>query len=259
MFYISLPFFYENYIFNNFFKNYIQSNKDKLIANFSIEYVYGAFPWSYWAGGTNPHTNKAVLVPEMEYVLNHIKSPLRLDCSNCFLNQNDFYDTHMNACLDIIKNTGAAIEISSIDLLKYIQEHDQYAKFIISNYSEIYNDYNEDIINCFITQPEIELLTLNNNNYKMSVINDLNKIEIIIGGCSTCSHEQQLVCWTKEHNYIYDYSGMSSLYKCSKIPINIDYYAQIKSYLPHIKHFKIMPHCDYLDLLTYISYEVTKK
>jgi hypothetical protein len=74
---------------------------------------------------------------------------------------------------------------------------------------------------------------------------------MIVGGCSNCSNEQQLLCWAKEQNNIYMYSGISTIYNCTKMQKNINYYNLIKSYLPHIKHFKIMPHYNYLDLTTF--------
>ena len=94
MFYISLPYFYENFKFNQFFKNYVEnsikSKSDKLVAKFNIEYAYGSFPWSYWNGGINNHQGAAVLVRDMQSITTQTLIPLRIDASTIYLKDTDF-------------------------------------------------------------------------------------------------------------------------------------------------------------------------
>ncbi|MGN1342696.1 MAG: hypothetical protein ACI4VL_05750 [Bacilli bacterium] len=71
----------------------------------------------------------------MEMVFNTSENAIRIDWSNCFLNEEDFYDIHENATLKLLSNTGGACEISNLDLMNYINQFDKNIRFIISNNS----------------------------------------------------------------------------------------------------------------------------
>ena len=244
MFYISLPFFYQNYKFNNFFKHYVSRNKEKLVDNFSIEYFYGAFPWSYWSGGINPHSGKAVLLPEIEYIINTSAASIRLDQSNCFLTEKDYLDIHENVILNQLFNTGGVCEISDLNLMNYITQLNDNIKFIISNHSEIIQPFTDEIINIFINQDNIELISMNN----ILDSNQKNKIELVIGNCK-CPKEKLCECIYQEQLNTYTFSGRSVLYKCPFHQNIKNYYDEIYPlYKQGYTHFKINPQSNYLDL-----------
>lgn len=243
MFYISLPNFYSNYSFNNFFKRYISNpnNSKKLIAKFQIEYVYGAFPWSYWNGGHNTHIGQAVLTPQMNDIITHSASPVRLDYSNIYIKEHDLYDVHENATLKQLFDTGGIYEISNEILMNYITTQNKNMKYIISNNSQILNLFSEQSINNYILNDQIELINIDNiSELNLDEIINKNKIEININDCQQCDNIQKLQCNLSEHTNIYNLSSKTIYPTCSQSCTIIDFYDELKPYLKKgIVHFKI--------------------
>lgn len=253
MFYISLPYFYKNYKFNQYFKNYIDNTRlystDKLIADFSIDYVYGSFPWSLWNGHINNHQGLAVLNEEMKNIISNSKSPLRIDASNIFLSQTDYYDVHENATLKLLNGINVAYEISNIDLMDYILTQNPYNKFIISNNIQFTTQpFNSQVINIFSEERNIDLINLGYNPFvetnsiiDLTQIDNKNKLEVSIGHCQACLHSKQLFCAKNEQKNIYLYSKHSSFLNCPYEYNVRNYYNEIKPYiLQGIHHFKIV-------------------
>lgn len=260
MFYISLPYFYENYQFNQFFKQYISDNQeeDKLITKFNIEYAYGSFPWSYWNGGINNHQGRAVLANEMEVYISNSKIPIRFEKNNIYLQETDYYDIHENAILKIANYHNTIYEISDISLMDYISKYNLNNKFIIANSAQLINLFNTDIINIFQSCSEIEFINLGYNSFEQlkenidfSQINK-DKIEISIGYCSDCSYQQCLNCIEVEQKSIYDFSKRTLFNNCPLKHNSINYYEEIKPFLSQgIKHFKIIPSIGNLEDFNY--------
>ena len=246
MFYISLPYFYENFKFNQFFKNYIEnsikSKNNKLITKFNIEYTYGSFPWSYWNGGINNHQGAAVLVRDMQSIILQTSIPLRIDASNIYIKNTDYYDIHENSILRLVNGTNTIYEISNIGLMEYIAKENLNNKFIISNNAQLLHGFDSEILNIFQEQNNIEFINIgyNLNNIDFSQIKDKSKIEISIGYCQNCSLETNLQCINNEQKNIYDFSSCSLFINCPFEYKPIDYYKDIEPYLKQgIKHFKI--------------------
>lgn len=252
MFYISLPYFYENYKFNNFFKDYIHkqntSKNSTLITKFNIEYVYGSFPWSYWNGGINNHQGTAALAFNMQQIIYQSFIPIRLDISNTYLNNLNYFDTHENSILRIANGTNTFYEISDLNLMSYIKNYNLNNKFIISNNAQLIHEFNTDILNVFQEQPEIDLINIGYNpfdhlkdNIDFSQIKDKNKLEISIGYCQDCSFQRCMRCSSEEQKNIYNFSKQSFFINCpNEYKIN-NYYNEIEPYLKQgIKHFKII-------------------
>lgn len=245
MFYISLPFFYENYQFNQFFKEYVtmsrQLKHSKLIADFNIEYSYGAFPWSYWNGGYNTHTGKAVLTTEMKNFFNKLSIPARIDFSNVNLQASDYLDIQGNAIIRTANGMNITYEISIIDFMDYLSNNNLNNKYIISNNAQIIHPFDEDILNAFIQKDSIDLINIGHGlNFDLSLIENKNKIEISIGYCGHCSLNKQLQCSYNEQQNIYNYSGESMYLNCPCENKIVNYYQElINFYKQGIKHFKI--------------------
>lgn len=246
MFYISLPYFYENFKFNQFFKDYIEnsikSKSDKLVTKFNIEYAYGSFPWSYWNGGINNHQGAAVLVSDMQPIITQTLIPLRIDASNIYIKDTDYYDIHENSILRLVNGTNTIYEVSNIGLMEYIEKENLNNKFIISNSAQLFNEFNSEILNIFQEQDNIEFINIGHNlNYiDFSQIKDKNKIEISIGYCQNCSLETNLQCINNEQKNIYNFSSCSLFINCPFKYEPVNYYKDIEPYLKQgIKHFKI--------------------
>ncbi len=250
MFYISLPYFYKNYKFNQYFKKYIDNARlysmDKLIADFSIDYVYGSFPWSLWNGHINNHQGLAVLNEEMKNIISNSDTPLRIDASNIFLSQTDYYDVHENATLKLLNGVNVAYEISSIDLMDYILTQNPYNKFIISNNIQFTQPLNSQVINIFSKEHNIEFINLGYNPFikdtiDLAQIDNKNKLEVSIGHCQSCLSSKQLSCTQEEQKNIYLYSKHSAFLNCPYECNVRNYYNEIKPYVQQgIHHFKIV-------------------
>jgi len=243
MFYISLPHFYTNSKFYNFFKSYISNpyNTDKLVAKFNIDYCYGNFPWSYWNGDKNCHYGKAVMHPDMQKFIINFNNFIRLDESNIYLKEKDYEDVHENTTLNLILNTGAVCEISTIEVMNNILLKYPNTNFIISNNAQILNLFTEKQINDFINNKNIQLISISNiEDLDLSLIQDKSKLEIIIDNCKNCSCITRLQCNTVEHMNIYNFSEKTIYPKCDKSILINNYYEELKPYLQQgIKHFKI--------------------
>lgn len=241
MFYIRLPYFYQNYKFNTFFKNYITAHSESLAMKFSINYCYGAFPWSIWNGGHNVHTEEAVLVPQMQDLFLQTNTPICIDWSNTLLQEQDIYDIHENATLRTLKYTGSACEVSDLAYMNYIQTQDKTLKIIISDKAQVFAPFNESIINTFCEQESIELININSlNGYDISKLSNKAKIEITVGCCSKCPINTQLQCALLEQNNIYNYDGNSIYLNCKNIQKPINYLDAIMPMLHQgITHFKL--------------------
>lgn len=246
MFYISLPFFYENYQFNQFFKQYINNNnqfrENKLIAKFNIEYTYGAFPWSYWNGDINNHSGIAILASDMKPIIDQSFTPIRINASNIYVKDTDYYDIHENSILRIVNGNNVAYEISDINLMQYISKSNLNNKFILSNNAQLLYDFNIDTLNIFQKYSEIELINI---GYKLNENIDYtqlkHKLEISIGHCQNCPQERNFQCITNEQKNIYNYSKVSLFMNCPFEYKPVNYYEEIQPYLKqNIKHFKIV-------------------
>ena len=246
MFYISLPYFYENFKFNQYFKQYVnhcnQSNNDKLIAKFNIEHAYGSFSWSYWNGGINNHQGQAILNADIKSIFTQTLTPIRIDASNINLVEYNYLDTHENIILNCANGTNTIYEISDTNLMGYISEHNLNNKFVISNNAQLIYPFNDEIINVFQEQETIDLINIGYKieNINLSQIKDKNKLEISIGICQNCSAQRYLECSNDEQKNIYNFSQQSLFLSCPLENKPINYYKEIESYLKQgIKHFKL--------------------
>lgn len=238
MIYISLPNFYQNMKFYNFFKVYLINNKEKLVTNCVIDYCYGSFPWCYWNGGHNNHLGKAILSPEMNYIIDCSTNRIRLDCSNLCLKDKDFYDVHQNAALQVLFNTGGICEISNLSLQKYIQSKNPYMKFALSNNYWLVNNFTQTEFDKLYQDESIELINLDNT--KSITLLDRKKIELNINSCIFCDSSKKDQCILLEQKNIYNYSDNTSYLNCKNSKMILNYWERIKPlYQEGFSHFKI--------------------
>lgn len=232
MFFISLPYFYENQKFNIFFKNYINNNQEKLIALFDIDYVHGSFPWSYWNGNINSHDGKMVLLSEMKNIINSYQIPIVIDQSNLLINNNDFYDTYEKTVDSLINNC----EISNLHLINLISQNtNPNMNFWISNKIQYIEKVTNEDINNIISQGFISFFVTNEDkNYK-----NKNKIRILLNDCFLC--QQQKECIIKENISIYNFSNISHISECiSNTNYEQNYFKLITPFLQNgYNYFKL--------------------
>lgn len=247
MVYLSLPLLYDNFEFNKIFSKYILENRYALKFPFWIESTYGSFPYCCWNGDLNSTYGNNILYPGIEkLLLDYRDSVIRLDFSNIFLTNNDFYNIHENTILRLLESNGTMIELSNLELFNYINSKYKGYDFVLSSNANLIHPLSEDIINIFIEQNEFILISLNNcANLDLTKIKNKNKLEILINNeCSNCTLETQQKCKLLEQNNQISFSSKSIHYQC---PEKVNYYEdenhllnEINNYLKMgFTHFKI--------------------
>ena len=233
MFYISLPFFYENQKFNNFFKKYIKNNPDKLIAPFDIDFVHGSFPWCYWNGSINNNKGKILLLSDLSNIIDSSLIPINIDLSNLFLKDKDFFDTYGTIISSMLYNC----EISNFNLLQFISQYININMvFSISNKIQFFNNFTIEDIEDIISQDFISFFITDNTDIDFK---NKNKIRISIDNCSLCKNKQQ--CIINENISIYNFSQNIVFNNCNQCNNNNNNYYEL--ILPFIQkgyqYFKI--------------------
>lgn len=219
MVYLNLPLLYDNFEFNRIFSKYVIENGYALKIPFQIESTYGSFPYCCWNGDLNSTYGNNILYPEIEkLILDYRESVIRLDFSNIFLNNNDFYNIHENTILKLLESNGTIIELSNLELFNYINSKYKGYDFVLSNNANLIHPLTEDIINIFMEQNEFILISLNHcDNLDLTKIKNKNKLEILINNeCLNCSLETQLKCKLLEQNNQISFSSKSVHYQCPK-------------------------------------------
>lgn len=246
MIYLNLPLLCDNYNFNNAFHEYLYKNKDVTKLPIQIESVYGSFPYCSWNGDVNSNYGNDYLYPQLsDFIINNDAIPIRLDFSNIYLINNDFYSKHENVILKLLESNGSIIELSNLDLYNYISSNYKGYDFICSNNANFIHPLNEDIINIFCEQDDFILISLKHiEQLDINKINQKSKIEIFINNeCKNCPLEIQNNCSQMEQYNQIVFSNKSIHYNCPKKCDNYDdnnLFAEIEQYYKMgFNHFKI--------------------
>jgi len=80
----------------------------------------GNFPYCYWNGGMNNNKGNGVMYPEIKKFGNREGTPIRLNCANIFLQEEDYDNVFSNLILKTLENGSNAIEISNLKLMDKI-------------------------------------------------------------------------------------------------------------------------------------------
>lgn len=251
MIFLSFPLMYYNFNFNNFFR-LIQSNisnKDIFNLPIKIDSMYGNFPFCYWNGDIN--NNYSEKLPIHDDINNYFSSktifPVRLDCSNTLLFQEDLYDVHANTILAAGNQCGNLIEFSDLGVYNYIKEKYKNYNFVISQNIDFIHPLTQEIINCFTDQENFYLLNLpirfyNDLDFLQSLKNK-SKIEINICMRCQCNNiEKNQQCKLQEQHNQIEFSGCSVYENCEYINKynNLNLINEIKKYMElGFSHFKI--------------------
>ena len=216
--FLSLPFMYHNLYFN-IFLNFQKENIFNI--PLKIDSIYGNFPFCYWNGDiNNNYTDKLPVYNDFyDYFLNKNLPPVRLDCSNILLVQEDLNDIHANTILEAGNKSGNLVEFSDLGVFNYIKENYKNYNFIVSRNIDFIHPLDLDIINCFTDQEDFYLFNLPIRFYKdenfLQLLKNKSKIEINIALKCQCNHnnEEEKCRLQEQHNQI-DFSGYSIYENC---------------------------------------------
>ena len=219
MIYFTLPGFYQNFKINNFFIKLSLRDLDFFKTPVSFIACAGNFPYNYWNGGFNNCIEKGCIYNEIYDCNKENGAPLRLNCTNIFLNSNDFEDSVANTILDICHDSSNLIEVSNLDLYKILKEKYNKYKFIFSKQANLIYPFNLNIINELNNKKYFEIVSLPNEFSKnlnlLKEINNPNTIELTVNSmCQTCNNEKK--CQYANHVNQYNYSMINSYLNCEK-------------------------------------------
>lgn len=226
--YIALPLMYYNYDFNYKLQKFILKNKQKQneifkIPNIRFSMAYGNLPFAIWNGGINLNIpNQDFLTySKIQNFFAEGNLPIRIDCSNLFINSEDKENGYQNLILEQGNNMGNFIEITDLGLLEYIQNLYPNYDFIFSKNAHLVAPFTLDIINSLTEQNIFYLINLptelSTNNKLLSNIKNKDHIEINIGSKCNLNCPNLNTCAQQEQKYLINYSEKTIYYNCKKM------------------------------------------
>lgn len=249
----SIPFNLEqNNVFQNISKRQLSNkttNRENQLFLFNIDSFYYSFPYSLWNGGINSNIDNLLLYEDIGEFQYKFLTPFRLDCSNIYINKYDFLNKYMNLLLDLFSNSGTQIELSNIDLYKYIKEKYDSYNFIFSKNADYIHPFDIDIIEQ-LCEENFSLISLpnrfNSDLNLLSQIKDKTKIEITIcNKCLNCQSQNNCNIQEQQNQYnfmeasIYNYS-ICDKSKTYNINNQLEIFQEIKPFAEiGISHFRI--------------------
>ena len=212
MIYITLPDFYLNYnIVNNI--NTIDKKYFKYPLTFSA--VSGNFPYCSWDGGYNiNYIQSFALYEELIDKINYCQIPIRFNCSNCFLQTEDYDDTYTNLILKFGETGSNTISVSNLSLWEKLKEKYPFYSFIFSREANLIYNMTTEIINELCESGNFELIEIPSNFVDFNNIKHKNKVELLINSnCPLACRNYQL-CKIEQHKAHYNFSKKNCNIEC---------------------------------------------
>ena len=177
--------FYNNFTFFSFMDFLIHERKEIFKEkDIAFSYLEGNFPYCYWNGGYNNNYGNGAFYQDILEKVHLTTVPLRLNCANVLLEDNDFNNIFGNLILSLSDTGSNTIEISNLKLMKYIEKKYPNYNYIFSKEAFLINELTSDIINCITDNNKILLVSLpeiyNNNLEFLNSIKNKSKIEITL-------------------------------------------------------------------------------
>lgn len=221
MIYFVLPDFIEKNRVNNFLIDLSRNNLNYFKGPIYFTQISGCFPYSIWNGSLNSNYSKGFGYLDLYNFQS--KYPIRLDCSNLLIEDNDFFNVFQNLILKRFENSSFQIEISNLKLLNYIKEKYPNYRYIFSEKADLLNRFDINLINSFLDFQEFDFIKLpirfNKDQELLKNIKNPSKIEIIINPLCYDSCIKKDACVIAENNAQINYSELSCYkYCCNIIP-----------------------------------------
>ena len=242
MIYLTLPYMYENYKFNNYLNNLAQNQVYKFKKEIKIESYFGSFPWSPWTGDINSNSYNQLNYISLFNIINQISNnkTIILDCSNCLLNEKDYFDIYQNLILKLSYETSIYIAISDLQLYKYIKNKYPNYKFILSNkINQFFPLLKESkILQTFLNNNDFLKINISNTDID-KISNNKNHFLVTIGECNNCSNYNK--CLKTEQTNQLIFSTQTQFNNCLLYTFP-DYLKEIETCMEKgFNHFKISP------------------
>jgi hypothetical protein len=177
----------------------------------SFTYVTGSYPYCSWNGGSNVNYGVGAYYHDFINCSSRTSVPIRLNMSNIYLDNYDFYDNMANTILNLNDNGSNTIEISNLDLMEYIKSNYKNYKFMFSKQAHLITPFTADLLNSIVDF---------NNFYQIGIPLDKNKdfdflqslkqknlYEITVNSRCPFNCKHMINCLTAEHLSQLEYSG----------------------------------------------------
>ena len=209
-------FFNENII--NYF-SYIDTNYLKR-KDISFYCAIGNFPFCYWNGGFNNNIDTSVVYTDILDKITNTSIPIRFNCNNVYLTQEDFEDTFANLILSLGENASNSISISNFKLLKFLQERYPNYKYVFSKEANLIEKFTPEIVNTILNNENFLYFQipeeLGQNLDFLKQIDKKEKIEVPINYICNKDCNRYNMCLRHEHQAQYNFSGYNNFFHCAK-------------------------------------------
>ena len=229
MIYFTLPVFFNNYKLNNYFIQLNHEHSEYFKEEVTFTALSGNFPYNYWFGGfNNNNINKAVGYDDFINCGNCCLAPLRFNCANIFLTNEDLDDVKMNLILELNQTGSNSISIANLTIYKQLKEKFPYYHYVFSREAHLINEFSAEIVNLLQEQNFFSLIeipeSLSTNLNFLKEIKEKDKVELMIGNknCFGCNYFME--CKKNEHLNQYNFSEQMLISKCAlrnNIKLNI--------------------------------------
>lgn len=215
---ITLPNFHYNYKIINFFteveKNFPQSFKYPT----HFTYAAGNLPYCYWYGGYNINIANGPVYDDIIRCGQNISLPLRFNCSNICLTDDNLNDTLGNLILQHAETGSNIIELSNLAYLEYFQKKYPYYKYILSKNAQLLMPLDADNYNIIEKDSNLYLISLNEqhscNLEFLKLLNNPRKYELQINSVCDCNCSNYMECQKLTHASQYNYSKFNHYKSC---------------------------------------------
>ena len=148
MLFFNLPSFFENLELNIALREINTFHPEYFKTQITFHVSTGNFPYQYWNGGFNNNGLKNINLSydKISQFQSMYNIPIRFNCSNIFINENDYFDTNMNVILNIFENGANQIEISNLNFYDYLIKEYKNFNYVFSKNSDLIYPIDENII-----------------------------------------------------------------------------------------------------------------
>lgn len=217
----TLPNFYNNYSLFSFM-DYLIHEREEIFkcCDIAFKYTEGNYPYCYWNGGYNNNYGNGAFYSDINSIINSTNIPLRLNCSNILLEENDYKNVFANLILSLNDTGSNVIELSNLQLMQYIEEKHPNYNFIFSKEAFLINGLTPEIVNCISSNEKIILVSLPefycDDLEFLKSLHNKSKIELVLNGKCPTNCNNYINCRLNVHKTQIDYSNKDVFQICQK-------------------------------------------
>lgn len=265
MIFLSFPLFFNNIKLNNLIEKYTRLYPERLNFSFKIFSNHGNLPYTPWNGDGNNNAGDIVLHNALQVLPSSFNNSVILNCSNIYLNENDYFNNYMKTVLSHFNLGSNYIELSSLSLYEYLNKETEFEyNYIFSENSDLLFPITHEILNTIFQQENFKYFIMPQRLYKnidfLKNNKHKNKTIIKISKCFEC--QNYLKCKKNDSLNQYNYSSNGIQKNCKeKIKNYSEYFNEQKKYYEDLgyKYFMLdtpptsaVEREEYVDIITSI-------